>query len=259
MWAKYKQHAGFTIVELLIVIVVIGILAAIIIVAFNGVQGKAHVAAAQSAATQAFKKVQAYYVVNGAYPSSLADVQVVNSGSTTYTYIPIHSGEAVCVSAQDGTAIYSAQNTSTPVQGGCGQVIASYYANNALSGEPTVQRSEDAMQNTWGLGSPDSSIPTDNFSAQWKSKIIPPVTGAYTFYTNTDDYSQLIVDGATIIDWTPSGVRDATSTTVNLTANQPVTVTYSMKESGGNAYATLYWSYPGVSKVVVPSSTFIRI
>lgn len=48
MWAKQqtnfqlkqKQH-GFTIVELLIVIVVIGILAAIVIVAYNGVQDRA--------------------------------------------------------------------------------------------------------------------------------------------------------------------------------------------------------------------------
>jgi len=40
MWAKNKQP-GFTIVELLIVIVVIGILAAITIVAYNGIQQRA--------------------------------------------------------------------------------------------------------------------------------------------------------------------------------------------------------------------------
>lgn len=44
--SKYKQ--GFTIVELLIVIVVIGILAAITIVAFNGVQTKAKQARVKS-------------------------------------------------------------------------------------------------------------------------------------------------------------------------------------------------------------------
>lgn len=44
-WAKQK---GFTIVELLIVIVVIGILAAITIVAYNGIQERGRVARANS-------------------------------------------------------------------------------------------------------------------------------------------------------------------------------------------------------------------
>ena len=39
--AKYKQQKGFTIVELLIVIVVIGILAAITIVSYNGIRERA--------------------------------------------------------------------------------------------------------------------------------------------------------------------------------------------------------------------------
>ncbi|HET8884032.1 MAG TPA: prepilin-type N-terminal cleavage/methylation domain-containing protein [Candidatus Saccharimonadales bacterium] len=45
MWAKQKQQKGFTIVELLIVIVVISILAAITIVAYNGVQARARASA----------------------------------------------------------------------------------------------------------------------------------------------------------------------------------------------------------------------
>jgi prepilin-type N-terminal cleavage/methylation domain-containing protein len=40
MWAKHKQQAGLTIVELLIVIVVIAVLAAISIVAYNGILRK---------------------------------------------------------------------------------------------------------------------------------------------------------------------------------------------------------------------------
>ncbi|RYF28607.1 MAG: prepilin-type N-terminal cleavage/methylation domain-containing protein, partial [Chloroflexi bacterium] len=42
------NNRGFTIVELLIVIVVIGILAAITIVAFNGIQNRGKAAAGQS-------------------------------------------------------------------------------------------------------------------------------------------------------------------------------------------------------------------
>lgn len=47
-YGSKRRRAGFTIVELLIVIVVIGILAAITIVAYNGVQQRARVSRANS-------------------------------------------------------------------------------------------------------------------------------------------------------------------------------------------------------------------
>jgi len=60
-----KRQGGFTIVELLIVIVVIGILAAITIVAFNGVQNRAHNTAKIQAAHQLAKKFEAAVVEHG--------------------------------------------------------------------------------------------------------------------------------------------------------------------------------------------------
>lgn len=53
------KRQGFTIVELLIVIVVIGILAAIVIVAFNGVQNRSRDASVQSDLANARKKIEA--------------------------------------------------------------------------------------------------------------------------------------------------------------------------------------------------------
>jgi len=54
-----KQQTGFTIVELLIVIVVIGILAAITIVAYNGVQSRAYDATVQANLRDMSTKVSA--------------------------------------------------------------------------------------------------------------------------------------------------------------------------------------------------------
>lgn len=70
---KIKQQ-GFTIVELLIVIVVIGILAAITIVAYNGVQNRGKLASAQSAAVNVAKKAEAANAAGTVgYPATLAD------------------------------------------------------------------------------------------------------------------------------------------------------------------------------------------
>ncbi len=63
-----KRQRGFTIVELLIVIVVIGILAAITIVAFNGVQNRGKTASAQSLANSIDKKLEAWNATTGSYP-----------------------------------------------------------------------------------------------------------------------------------------------------------------------------------------------
>ena len=56
-WATYSK--GFTIVELLIVIVIIGILAAITIVAYTGIQNRAKQAKMNSDITEIIQAVQA--------------------------------------------------------------------------------------------------------------------------------------------------------------------------------------------------------
>ena len=68
MWANDRK-SGFTIVELLIVIVVIGILAAIVIVAFNGVQNRAKDSERSSELASIQKALELYYIDNGGYPT----------------------------------------------------------------------------------------------------------------------------------------------------------------------------------------------
>ena len=62
-----KAH-GFTIVELLIVIVVIAILAAISIAAYTHIQQRAKNTAIINAAGQSLKMIQSYIAMNGTYP-----------------------------------------------------------------------------------------------------------------------------------------------------------------------------------------------
>ena len=65
-----RSARGFTIVELLIVIVIIAILAAITIVAYNGIQNRAKASSGQSLANSVAKKVEALNAVKGTYLST---------------------------------------------------------------------------------------------------------------------------------------------------------------------------------------------
>lgn len=63
-----KNTHGFTIVELLIVIVVIAILAAISIVAYNGIQNRANDTIVRSDLTNIAKQVELWHAERDAYP-----------------------------------------------------------------------------------------------------------------------------------------------------------------------------------------------
>ena len=76
------KDRGFTIVELLIVIVVIGILAAITIVAYNGVQNRARTTQNDTNAREIANKAEAYAADNnGAYPT-VANLTGAPAGSS---------------------------------------------------------------------------------------------------------------------------------------------------------------------------------
>jgi prepilin-type N-terminal cleavage/methylation domain-containing protein len=73
MISSKKRQSGFTIVELLIVIVVIGILATLVIVTFTGIQQKARDSQRQTDINAVNSQLEAFYAQNGHYPS-LADL-----------------------------------------------------------------------------------------------------------------------------------------------------------------------------------------
>ena len=70
---SYKRQEGFTIVELLIVIVVIGILAALVITTFTGIQQRARNTERETDIKALHGSVEAFYAENGWYPT-LAEV-----------------------------------------------------------------------------------------------------------------------------------------------------------------------------------------
>ncbi|MGK2896777.1 MAG: type II secretion system protein, partial [Candidatus Saccharimonadales bacterium] len=64
-----RKQSGFTIVELLIVIVVIGILAGLVITTFNGIQQKGRDTERETDVKALHSQVEAYWAQKGYYPS----------------------------------------------------------------------------------------------------------------------------------------------------------------------------------------------
>ncbi|OJU87471.1 hypothetical protein BGO17_00520 [Candidatus Saccharibacteria bacterium 49-20] len=121
--ARRASRTGFTIVELLIVVVVIAILAAITIVAYNGITNRAKNSAASSAAESAAKKVMTFAVTNSdSYPATLADSGVTDGNGTTYQYRVDNTAnpKTFCVTATANSVSYFVSSANaTPTSGAC--------------------------------------------------------------------------------------------------------------------------------------------
>lgn len=94
---KNFKNSGFTIVELLIVIVVIGILAAITIVSYNGITNKANTASEQMAAETAIKKAAVYKSISpsGNYPVKLSALSALPQTDPAATTLGIITPSAL--------------------------------------------------------------------------------------------------------------------------------------------------------------------
>ena len=110
---KQTKSRGFTIVELLIVIVIIAILAAITIVAYNGITNRANQSSAKAAANSAIKKIEAYNADdqggNGAYPQTTSTLTAA-AATTTYQLTGV-------TFASDASKPTGAPTTTTPSAG----------------------------------------------------------------------------------------------------------------------------------------------
>jgi len=113
---KQIKSKGFTIVELLIVIVVIAILAAITIVAYNGIQNRAKTTALASAAETVQKKAEAANAIASAYPASTTDFAAQNDSSLAGSGITLINGAPTSTLTTTNSSV-SYRKCTTPASG----------------------------------------------------------------------------------------------------------------------------------------------
>ncbi|MGB4420209.1 MAG: LamG-like jellyroll fold domain-containing protein [Candidatus Saccharimonadales bacterium] len=119
---------AFTIVELLVVIVVIGILAAITVVSYNGITNRAIIASIQSDLSNAAQQLKIFSIDNNTYPLTLDCSQpdtninkcIKSSDATNLYYQSDNSSiPEFCITARNRDIIYKVSENSSPSPGGC--------------------------------------------------------------------------------------------------------------------------------------------
>lgn len=98
-----NQERGFTIVELLIVVVVIAILAAITIVSYNGITNRANASSAKSVAATVQKKIELYNTDQGRYPIAMSELTAANQSYTLSSSSFATASDPTAASPSSGT------------------------------------------------------------------------------------------------------------------------------------------------------------
>ena len=121
MHKNIKATSGFTIVELLIVIVVIGILAALVVVSFRGIQDRARRAELTSNLRSASIKIRTFGD-GTTYPTTITSLGIKSDDDTNYAYTADNTvaPATFCLAAsRAGLSMYIDQTNSPALEGVC--------------------------------------------------------------------------------------------------------------------------------------------
>ena len=129
-----------------------------------------------------------------------------------------------------------------------------YFIGNNFQ-TPVVVRTDSRINFDYKSGRPDLDLPKGVFTTRWTGTIVPATTATYTFYTDANSGTRVIVNGTTVIDNFTSQTSSVSQGTIALTGGQSYSIEVDyVSLAKGPAKMQLLWSTDAIKKQLVPKS-----
>jgi PA14 domain/MBG domain/Concanavalin A-like lectin/glucanases superfamily/MBG domain (YGX type) len=192
--------------------------------------------------------------VNTGLPISFT---VTGPGEIVNGFLHVTDGGTVTVTASqvgDANHLPVTSNMQSITVTETGGLLASYYANETLSGDPVLVRREPKINHDWSDSSPAIGVPADLFSVRWDGEIQPRFNEAYTLTFRTDDGVRVWLDGQLVVNyWNLRSVADS-EYTFSAVAGRRYRIRIEYYEHTGLAVAQLWWRSASETFGPVPST-----
>lgn len=238
---RTHEYGGFTLVELLIVIVVLGVLAAVVVFALGGVSASASVASCKADARIVEDAVRAYMTENAGTPPTTADLTAstdpyLSSFPTSSSFAIVLDGGTVEVSAPLGAAPVPA--TDPDACAGAGAATASTDGSTTTSTTTTSTTSTTTTTTTLAPQSGVTVVATPTTAGAYSEDVLQ-VTNTYSITSLTATISVTNNDGesgeSAHASYSTTDVKETSDTKTN-----PMTFTWTAKKALGTGGGELY-------------------
>ena len=233
---------AFTIVELMIVIIVIGVLASVVVVGYNGVLNNSRETAMKSDLTQTYAKLKSYVNSNDTYPSELGG-NAVQSEGVNLDYGVNAEGSNFCLDASYSgvSKVFSVDKTGTIKEVYCDAIYTpsacfAYSVTTIYSGTTMLKITD--YYDYQGNSSSNSACPRDVVIPKGIEGKVVTTIGLRAFQSNS-------LTSVTI----PSSVTFIGSYAFQSNNLTSVTIPSSVTSIGSYTFA-----YNNLASVTIPSS-----